>query len=148
MQYVIPLMSGFVASKSLLLHATGVTSAFWVFPDVSPEALCTLNTCYIQIRKCKQTGTGDFPIAYNIVPTALMTKIQLKEKKNKLKERITLLAVQYLGISIKYSRVENALTSHVLYYIHERFFFFIQGFAIPSHASGFMQLSPLAFLWR
>lgn len=56
LQYVVPLMPRFVASNSLLLHTAGVTSAFWVFPDVRSEALSALSMSCFWIRKSKQTG--------------------------------------------------------------------------------------------
>ena len=78
--------------------------------------------------------------------------LKFNSKKNsELKERVTLSAVRYLGLSIKYSRVKDcliSLLSHLPYSVLHlwRVFFYIQGFAVPSHASGFMQLLPLTFL--
>ena len=72
------------------------------------------------------------------------------KQNNKLKERVTLLAIRYLGISIKYSKVKDCLISFLSYLPYSVLclwrFFCIQGFAVPSHAPRFMQLLLLTFL--
>ena len=66
-------MPRLVAFNSLLLHAIGVTSAFWAFPDVSPEALRSLKTCCFWIPQSKPTGLEETSLWLRMLSLSALT---------------------------------------------------------------------------